>query len=564
MNTGRKCAFKMKYRIVSMIRFLFVLLLVTLLGLLVYINVFAIGQMTNEAIVSHQNALKMQVDKIDKNLINCSAFLQNMAINNQEIALLNLSTDATESYYLFTEIQKQIKGFAILDNGMNEYFFCAPRSLYPSYYSTESMGMTDGWMRSRINERVRSRMPQLEETGYYSQWESGKIDGNYYLMYMMKSKNIYLGAWCLAQELLINIPLSGGYEKLLITGEDGTCYTEEMPSVDLESGTYRDEDGVEYIQLTVKSEIARIYVVDIVEKQTIIGSLLLIKNIIFVLSAVLIFLLAGTYVVFDKILNQPVRRLVAAMERVRGGDLTQKIKEEARLVEFQLMNDSFNHMVREIQNLKIRIYEEQLKEKETKLQYLQIQIRPHFLVNVLNLIYSMAEVEDYEGIQKLSMYLVNYFRFMFTKAASKVTVAQELEHVQNYMGIQEARFPDSVHFHAHVDEAAMSFKVPPLTIQTFIENSIKYALDLEEQNDIWLDIRICEHGFDIIIRDSGKGFSPQIIEHINAGQMPEGADEIHHIGIFNVLSRLELIYGKEASLTIANDHGAKVTIHLPA
>lgn len=565
----------MRYRIVTMIRFLFVLLLIPMVGLLIYINVFAIGRMTDETIVSHRSALKMQVDKIDKNLINCSAFVRNMVVNNQDIALLNMSSDATTGYYHFMEIQNRIKEFALLDNGMNEFFFQAAASGYPSYYSAESVGMTDTWMRSRINAQVRRRFLELESVKNFNTWEIHAVDENYCLMYFMKDRQVYMGAWCLTGELLKNIPLSGdealdSNEWIFIVGEDGTCLSsagsgEIQVGMQLEPDReyYIDSDGTEYIQLAAKSDIAGIYVVDIVDKGVIIGSLLLIKNVILALSAVLLVLLAGTYIVFDKILNQPVRRLVAAMERVRGGDLTGQVENRTALVEFQLMNETFNHMVHEIRDLKIRVYEEQLREKETKLQYLQIQIRPHFLVNVLNVIYSMAEVEDYEGIQKLSMYLVNYFRFMFNKATSRVTVAQELEHVKNYMGIQEARFPDSFYFHADVDERTLGFDLPPLTIQTFIENSIKYALDLEEENHIWLEIRPGDGGYDIIIRDSGKGFSPELMERINAGNPPEGADDVHHIGIYNVISRLSLIYGGKASLKLENDPGAKVTIHLP-
>lgn len=563
MPKENKSLFHMKYRIVSLIRLLFVVLLIPMLGILIYINVFAIGQMTSETIASHRNALKMQVDKIDKNLINCSAFVRNMVINNQEIAKLNRSSEPAESYYLFTDIQERIKEFAVLDNGMNEFYFWAPKSLYPSYYGCESAGMTDVWMRSRMNGAVRERMGQLEGMNVYGQWELMSVDGAYGLLYITKVQDIIMGSWCLASELIKNIPMTGGNERILVTGADGTCYTDPSEKLQLDRDDYVDAAGVEYIQLWAKSEIADIYVVDIVDSQAVIGSLLLIKNVIFVLSAILIVLLAGTYVIFDRILNQPVRSLVAAMERVRGGDLNQEIDAPTGLVEFQLMNETFNHMIREIRDLKIRVYEDQLREKETKLQYLQIQIRPHFLVNVLNLIYSMAEVEDYEGIQKLSMYLVNYFRFMFTRASSRVTVAQELEHVHNYMGIQEARFPDSFYFHANVDPAAMELEVPPLTIQTFMENSIKYALDLGSESHIWLDIHVGSEGFDIIIRDNGRGFDQEIIDRINAGQLPPGADDTHHIGIFNVLSRLELIYGKNASVKLANDHGAVVTIHLP-
>ncbi len=553
----------MKFRIISVIRLLFVLMLIPLIGLLVYINIFAIGRMTEETIDSHERALQIQVDKIDKNLMNCSAFVRNMLVNNNEIAMTNLSASTTETCYLFMEIQQRINEFAILDNGMNEFFFWAPDASYSSYYNVESKGVLTSGQRHKINEHIQERIGELKGENNYSQWEIHEVDGAYCLIFIMKQKDIYMGAWCLTDNLLSDIPLSDGSEQIVLAHADGTVYTGSIEHLDVNQDSYAT-DGREYIQLKAKIGIENTFVVDIVDRASVTGSLLLIKNVIWVIFTVLIILLIGTYVGFNRMINRPVRRLLSAMEQVRGGDRAKVSENVTPLEEFQIINRSFNQMVDEIQDLKIQIYEEQLREKETKLQYLQIQIRPHFLVNVLNLIYSMAEVEEYKGIQSLTMYLVKYFRFMFTKSSARVTVAEELEHVHNYMGIQEARFPDSFHFHANVDEDTLGLIVPPLTIQSFIENSIKYALNLERENDIWLDIHRCDDGYEIVIRDSGGGFDAGVMESINAGKVPEMDDSRPHIGIYNVVSRLELIYGKRAWLKLENDGGAMVTIHLPA
>lgn len=78
--------------------------------------------------------------------------------------------------------------------------------------------------------------------------------------------------------------------------------------------------------------------------------------------------------------------------------------------------------MRQIKKLKIDIYEKELEKQKTMMNYLQLQIRPHFFLNCLNTIYSMAQTQLYEEIMKMSMITSNYFRYIFQNTQDLVPV----------------------------------------------------------------------------------------------------------------------------------------------
>lgn len=108
----------------------------------------------------------------------------------------------------------------------------------------------------------------------------------------------------------------------------------------------------------------------------------------------------------------------------------------------------------------------------------------------------------------------------------------------------------------------------PLMIQTFVENSMKYAMDPEADNN-HIAIKIAhipdkpEH-FSISIEDSGNGFSNEILRHLN-DPTPLPMNGLSGIGIANVKARLDLFYKGKGNIWFANStpHGAQVELQIP-
>jgi len=148
-----------------------------------------------------------------------------------------------------------------------------------------------------------------------------------------------------------------------------------------------------------------------------------------------------------------------------------------------------------------------------------------------------------------------------------VLLKDEVKHVENYIRIQQIRFPDSLNYKIEVCEDLLDIPVPPLIIQTFVENIIKHAVTLDDE--IYFEVRIEKlekvDKVAIIIRDNGEGFSAEQLLRLNSEENYND-DSGKHIGIYNVKQRLDLLYDGNASILFANDNntgGAVVKMIIP-
>lgn len=239
--------------------------------------------------------------------------------------------------------------------------------------------------------------------------------------------------------------------------------------------------------------------------------------------------------------------------------------------EFMPLGEAFNSMMSEIERLRINVYEEQLNKQREELQRLQPQANPHFFLNTLNIVYNLAKVKNYELVLEMTMSLIHYFRFMFRSNTSLVKLKDELEHTRNYLKIQSLRFHGQLTWTIDAPEYVTDTPIPPLIIQSFVENSIKYAVTMDEPTHISVEIDFLDEETDsqikICIKDTGSGFSEQVLRELKAGRSVQ--NELgEQTGIWNVERRLRLMYGDNVTIQYFNDElgsgGATVAIILPA
>ncbi|MCF0129573.1 MAG: histidine kinase, partial [Pseudobutyrivibrio sp.] len=259
-------------------------------------------------------------------------------------------------------------------------------------------------------------------------------------------------------------------------------------------------------------------------------------------------------------IEQPVVQLSDTMNQIAENGLDVVVDKKYRITELSTLVNSFNHMINRIKQLKIEKYEAQLESQKATMQYLQLQIKPHFYANMLNIVYSLAERRDFETIQKISKAIVNYSRYMFQDASELVELDRELNHVNDYMEIQKIRYMMQIECRVNVAEELKTTLIPPFIIQSFVENSVKYAFSTKCNSRIDIDITrdIDKDALIIVIRDNGMGYSDSLLS-----RQWEDINDNGHIGLNNVYRRLKLIYEDRASLELCNDNGAVTTITLP-
>jgi two-component system sensor histidine kinase YesM len=332
-----------------------------------------------------------------------------------------------------------------------------------------------------------------------------------------------------------------------------------------------EKNGNRYIAIEMSSERETFKMFSLIDERATLGSFshfAVFAACFIVVTASLLFYCG---LILCKTISEPASVLISAMEQYSFDfdDKDAGIDYPFRTLEFSRMGRAFNNMLKQIECLKVLIYEEKMEKKQEEFKRLQLQLNPHFFLNSLNIVFQLAQAKRFELIQEMTHCLVEYFRFMFQNNSDFVPLRAELQHTKNYLRIQELRFPDVLKCITHVDETLLEVPVPPLIIQTFVENAIKYAMQLGKITVIQIDITSIPirkvKCISIRITDNGDGFPFSALDkYYRHPDIPEWSGE--HIGIRNVRKRLVYLYGEQYHMAIGNEgkSGAYVDITFPA
>lgn len=328
-----------------------------------------------------------------------------------------------------------------------------------------------------------------------------------------------------------------------------------------------EETSGDTVILSQKSAAADIWLCETIERSWLRASLPLIHRFLPLIGIFLLLLPAFCTYLVRRIVVRPLRQLTSDIDRIHSGDVDYRIPERPEAQEIQVVNQALNAMVDEIQSLKVHVYEAALNEQKARLRNLQLQIRPHFLINSLNMIYNSIESGKEKQACQLILHTTDYFRYMERIQENLVPLQDEIKHIGDYLDIQALRYEGRIEREISVDPMIADMLIPPVLIQCFIENAIKYALNMEQKLKIRVRVTAFEKEFSpyakIEISDNGGGFPPELLEQINAGKRIHD-DRGSHTGISNVIQRLSLIFGDQASWSFYNDPGAAAVFTLPA
>lgn len=270
---------------------------------------------------------------------------------------------------------------------------------------------------------------------------------------------------------------------------------------------------------------------------------------ILILSVVLLF---GAMImrVQIKVVLRPLNKLQRAMEHFSEGDMDVRLESTSSTNEIGVLYRTFNSMAEQIKDLKINVYEAEIEKQKIHSNFIKVQIQPHFYTNILNLIYGLAEIKDYKGIQQISLATSNYFRYLLKNKETLIPLGKELECVDNYVKIQSMRYSGMLEYHSEVKANVDKQLVPPLVLQTFVENSIKHNVTLIPMLRVQVNIYAAEGSLILETMDNGVGFSKDLLEKLDAGV--NISENGRRIGIINVKQRLQMIYGEKACLRITS------------
>lgn len=262
---------------------------------------------------------------------------------------------------------------------------------------------------------------------------------------------------------------------------------------------------------------------------------------------------------------RPMRQLTDIMNTIRKGEIQEVPPLDCRFYEIQEVNKTLGEMVKELREQKILTYEETIQKNQARMQYLQLQLKPHFYLNGLKLLNALAMERQTDQVQELIIDLSRHIRYLLQNEREIVPLSMELDFVKNYVDMQKHMSDRVVSCEIDADSEVMYWMVPTLIVQTFVENSVKYAkLD---GNSTHLQIQITasclftEDGnfLDIIVQDNGHGYPDEILQEIN-GAILEGNVSV---GINNMKRRCLFLYGDKVEYSFSNYGGALSELIIP-
>jgi two-component system, LytTR family, sensor kinase len=214
----------------------------------------------------------------------------------------------------------------------------------------------------------------------------------------------------------------------------------------------------------------------------------------------------------------------------------------------------------------IKFYESQRKQEEAmlkavalaqeaQLKMLRYQLNPHFLFNTLNAISTLILDNENRLANHAVTRLSEFLRYTLDQdPMKKVTLRQELEALELYLGTERLRFAERLRLEYAIDETAMDALVPSLLLQPLLENSLKYAVSSREEGGrVRIEGRVVDGWLELCVSDDGPG--------LREGT-PTG--ERRGVGLRNTSERLAVLYGESCQFSVSNAYpGVRVDMRLP-
>ena len=301
-----------------------------------------------------------------------------------------------------------------------------------------------------------------------------------------------------------------------------------------------------------------------VERNTINEQIPLLPVAILSIVLLMIGLLAWLYWYVRREIFQPIRALMYTIEYIQNGDYRHRVETRCENREFSVLNAAFNTMLDTIVELRISEYERQLCQKEAEIKYFQMQIKPHFFLNAIATIHSMSFDNRGEEIRAYIAALSDNIRYMFKAGLHTVPIAEELDHLEKYLEMQEILYPGCVFCYMDRPQELMEWQIPQMILHTFLENKYKHTVKVGNILSIYIAVKEIQRqgqkALEVTIEDDGEMFPENVIQKKWEINDQNG----HGVGLYNVARTMEIMYGMPDLLKFDNiSGGTKITICFP-
>lgn len=358
--------------------------------------------------------------------------------------------------------------------------------------------------------------------------------------------------------------VSGGWIELESTARTmrGDFLYEDM-EIFFSDAPVKDDDSA-YMTVSVWFEKADMYLNAKISRQELNGTVFRVYDILRRVSFLALMLIPFLYILLSRLLLSPLKVINSAHKQLRSGNPDFRIGARASSIEYQEAYDSFNTMADALKDLKIQNYEKELEKQKIMLKNLQLQIRPHFLINCFNLIFTLSQEKDVAHIQDVMLYLSDYFRYIFRSNKELELFGREENMIAGYINMAKLRYPDSISYDIDYDPQIALVRLPPLLLHNFVENIVKHVVVLGTMTHIQITGRYRDKTAIFKITDDGPGMDEaqrqQVLLNMRRTELSGES-----VGMANAYGRLKYFYGENADIEIFSrlGEGTTITVIIP-
>jgi len=198
------------------------------------------------------------------------------------------------------------------------------------------------------------------------------------------------------------------------------------------------------------------------------------------------------------------------------------------------------------------VAEQEERLAQAELRALRAQISPHFIYNALAAVAGDIHARPEEARDLLTDF-AEFTRYLFRDGRSYVTLGEEIDHVERYLRLEQARFRESLHVTIDVPESTRGTVVPAMSVQPLVENAVRHGVERRAGTGrVTISAQIAGGDVELRVTDDGVGIEPERLGAVLAGA---GGG----IGVSNVDSRLRATFGERYALRIESDLGEGTT-----
>lgn len=502
---------------------------------------------------SGQSVLQVWGRTLDTRLRIVTNYLDSVIVSDENVRMLSLAQDARTRFAARRGVSALLSTLLQLEP-LADGLLCWTDGDQVAVHGANGMEANES-IKREILRLAAEENSQIVNCG----WRWTKMGNLWYLVNITRTQSVSCAVWM--RESTLTALYSGGGDtgKYLLyfrqdqykIGWDGER-TEQLP-LDQTLVTEPSEEGNFAYCCVVRGEMGTV------------------SHLIWRISA--IGLLIAVFVcalisMFHHRVNQMLREIQAGLVR-RGEDLSRSLP-ETRIKETDSVYQTLNDMSDKIRTLQANLYQHEINEQKSRVQVLHMQINSHFFRNCMNIIFSLAEVKNTRLIQDFCIYLIDYLNYINTAFQPSTPLREELVHLENYLTLQQMRYPGRVEWEIDADEEAKEFPILPLLLLTFVENVFKHGM-IEGEVCIVRIQAVCQkrgglQGLFIRIEDNGSGISEEKAAALNAFDFSQASDidfSNQKSGIEKTLARIQLFYGDNATFHIGrNDQNRRTVIQL--